>query len=583
MTPLPLFQADFRRLYNHMNFNITHSLFPKIHVFTPKSQATVAAVVFFGFLATGILESAAQDEKGAGKRVEPEKMTFVVDLSDAKIRSEIEALGGQITKDGPEAAAAFQFSAPKGTLGMVLKVPIDVVPLRGAKVALTGFVRGDGIMSLDAAVPLISYEGIKFELFVNSPTKGKENCDAINLHGTFPWRSTGRVVCIPDDASEVSINLGIQNASGTARFSGVKLSILQPKPKRPSLPDKQASNQVTRFRGVMTPHVFREKDFADMAALKINFIRWHMWKSPEDQRTYEDWLAFKLDELARVLDEAAKYNIKVAINLQSSPGERIPDGTMRMVLEKKYQDQFLSIWLDIARRFKGHSAVWGYDLVNEPVQAIPSPDGLKDWLGLQVEVGKAIRRIDPTTPIIIETDQWDTTETFKWLQPVDIPNVIYSVHMYWPGEYTHQGVWTDQGVAKDKCFDPVLSYPGTYAGSPLDKEALRRDLAPVREFQLAYGVPIFVGEFSAVRWAPGADRYIDDCIALFEEYGWNWTYHAFREWDGWSAEHADLPRDRTNHPLATTPTARMKVLEKWFNRNAEQTQQESSKRDPSHH
>ena len=24
---------------------------------------------------------------------------------------------------------------------------------------------------------------------------------------------------------------------------------------------------------------------------------------------------------------------------------------------------------------------------------------------------------------------------------------------------------------------------------------------------------------------------------MFDEYGWDWTYHAFREWNGWSVEH----------------------------------------------
>ena len=46
-----------------------------------------------------------------------------------------------------------------------------------------------------------------------------------------------------------------------------------------------------------------------------------------------------------------------------------------------------------------------------------------------------------------------------------------------------------------------------------------------------------MGEFSAITWAEGAGRYIADCIAVFEEYGWDWTYHAFREWNGWSVEH----------------------------------------------
>ncbi len=75
----------------------------------------------------------------------------------------------------------------------------------------------------------------------------------------------------------------------------------------------------------------------------------------------------------------------------------------------------------------------------------------------------------------------------------------------------------------------------------------------VREFQLAYNVHIYVGEFSAIRWAPGAAKYLSDCIDLFEEYNWDWTYHAFREWDGWSIEHGELDR--------------RELLLKWFANN----------------
>jgi hypothetical protein len=39
------------------------------------------------------------------------------------------------------------------------------------------------------------------------------------------------------------------------------------------------------------------------------------------------------------------------------------------------------------------------------------------------------------------------------------------------------------------------------------------------------------------RRAPGAVNHLRDCIDLFEEYGWDWTYHAYREWDGGSVEH----------------------------------------------
>jgi len=33
------------------------------------------------------------------------------------------------------------------------------------------------------------------------------------------------------------------------------------------------------------------------------------------------------------------------------------------------------------------------------------------------------------------------------------------------------------------------------------------------------------------------DRWIADVGALLNAYGWDWCYHAFREWPGWSVEH----------------------------------------------
>ena len=127
--------------------------------------------------------------------------------------------------------------------------------------------------------------------------------------------------------------------------------------------------------------------------------------------------------------------------------------------------------------------------------------------------------------------------------------------MYRPHAYTHQGV---HGT-KER-----WAYPGVINGRHYDKEALRRELQPVRDFQLAYNVPIYIGEFSAIRWGQGAARYLQDVTEIFEEYGWDWSYHAFREWSGWSLEHSDSEADP--HPAATPPD-RQKVIRKWFDLN----------------
>jgi hypothetical protein len=82
-------------------------------------------------------------------------------------------------------------------------------------------------------------------------------------------------------------------------------------------------------------------------------------------------------------------------------------------------------------------------------------------------------------------------------------------------------------------------------------------------------VPIYVGEFSAIRWAPGAADYIRDLIELFEEYGWSWTYHAFAEWHGWDTEYNEQMTSDANRlaAKATQPTDRELILKGYLARN----------------
>jgi hypothetical protein len=107
-------------------------------------------------------------------------------------------------------------------------------------------------------------------------------------------------------------------------------------------------------------------------------------------------------------------------------------------------------------------------------------------------------------------------------------------------------------------------------GKRWDKAQLEAAMKPAVDFQKNYGVHIYVGEFSAIRWAPGdsAYRYLKDLIELFEAHGWDWTYHAFREWDGWSVEHGP---DGPDHRPAATPTSRETLLRGWLAKNGHPT------------
>ena len=114
-----------------------------------------------------------------------------------------------------------------------------------------------------------------------------------------------------------------------------------------------------------------------------------------------------------------------------------------------------------------------------------------------------------------------------------------------PMQFTHQGV---HGSPVGAVWpDPSQGW---------DRDFIRRTFEPVREFQKRHGAKIYVGEFSAITWAQGADAYLRDCIAVFEEFGWDWSYHAFREWSGWSVEHACEGPGKPFVPSADNPRKR---------------------------
>lgn len=476
---------------------------------------------------------------------------------------------------GPQGQACFKIHIqPKDRQTLnAIRIPIDLTPYRGMVLLMTCNAKADNVSK-----PKQSWNGIKCMLNYKTPSTNEHWTNQGNVYGTFDWKQLSSTIHIPDDATAGTLYLGMQDCDGTAWISDVKFTAVRNKPIRPKLPPNPSpaykGHNLPRLRGVMSPQQFREADFAQLEKWNANVVRWQITRNWGKSNTeldlaeYDQWIDAELDDLDKAAQSAKQHGIMLMIDLHSPPGGRLDDRTLRMVMEKKYQDHFIKVWQRIATRFKDNPAIWAYDLINEPVQNQLSPTGIADWLGIQILAAKAIRKIDPDTAISIEVDGWDAPSNFTWLAPVDIPNVIYQVHMYWPGQFTHQGVHNDWGVADG---DPRVEYPSTLNNAPLNKEALRKQLKPVRKFQQQCNAHIFVGEFSAIRWAPGAEKYLADCISIFEEYGWDWTYHAFREWPGWSVEHESKPASRNKHVRAQTTTKRAQVLLNWFAKNKHRT------------
>ena len=499
----------------------------------------------------------------------PGEIVLKMDFESAEARGQWSKLDCATWVQQPDQGTCLKVTVTKGEPGegTMINLPLNLARYANCRIQFRCLAKAENVSK-----PSKTYLGVKYMLYATSPTSGPIWVNQNGVHGTFDWKELTFVATIPKDVSNASLQLGLQDCTGTVFLDDLEATVVRVLPTRPK-PDPNAPPAFTghpgipRLRGCMSPNQFRDEDLRVLGKeWNANLIRWQMttnWGAgykhalDYDLGKYNAWLDAELEDLEKALAACKKYGILAVIDLHSPPGGRLENRDLVMLHESKYRQAFVENWVKIARRFKDNPAVWGYDLVNEPVQNVLPKAGDPDYLGVQVLAAKAIRKVDPDTPIIIEVDHWDSAEGFKYIQPVDVPRVIYQVHMYHPGNFTHQGVYGSK---------VGISYPGKINGVETDKEMLRGHLAPVREFQLAYNAHIYVGEFSAIRWAPGdsAANYLRDCIEIFEEYGWDWSYHAFREWDGWSLEHGPDKDDRNR---TKTPSKRLQLMLDWFGKN----------------
>ncbi len=307
-----------------------------------------------------------------------------------------------------------------------------------------------------------------------------------------------------------------------------------------------------RLRGVMSPtRDLTEKDLEDLADWKVTLIRFQIMRNwlkrdtDRDLAEYDQWFNSRLDNLERILPLARRLGIHLVVDFHTPPGGRAEDNIMRMFDEEEYADHFVAVWRRIAARFKNHpdkEALWAYDLLNEPIES-PQAAARHAADQLHLRAARAIREIDPDMVLMLSSLKGGPPEAFRQLKPLPLENVIYQAHMYAPFYYTHQFLLPETTPPGGK-FTDLVEYPGDIWGERWDKKRLYQELKPVRDFQLRYGARIYIGEFSTLVWAPNGEGWLKDCIDIFEEYGWDWSYHSFREWEGFSLEHEGLPPDR---------------------------------------
>ena len=218
--------------------------------------------------------------------------------------------GWQVTND----------SAQKSAI-RVLPLPISVI--HGRPILVNADIFADQV----STKPLM-WNGIKLMAHIEFPG-GEEWPQADIPVGTYDWRHTSVRFQIPDNATAVTLILGLEKVTGTAKFAGLTVTLGGKFVQAPPAPAGQPlfkGHDLPRLRGTMVPTTMSEADLDHFTEQwNGNLIRWQLVRfyAKGDEvgfAAYDQWLDGLLEKTDLVISRAAKRRIKVVLDLHSPPG-----------------------------------------------------------------------------------------------------------------------------------------------------------------------------------------------------------------------------------------------------------------------
>jgi len=337
---------------------------------------------------------------------------------------------------------------------------------------------------------------------------------------------------------------------------------------------------------------YAQEDFDRLAALGANYVNISHPGLFTETPPYTLEQAIQ-DNLDNLLNMIASANMFAVISFRTGPGrseftffyEEVGEWFDESYLndsvwqEKAAQDAWVAMWRYTAERYGNNPIVVGYDLmvepnanevclgIWEPEECYPDyADTLYDWNQLYPHISAAIREVDLYTPILIGGMSYSATQWLPYLQPIEDERTVYTVHQYAPYKYTHQ-FWKSHESTYPGVFD--TDWDGI--DDHFNKAWLENLLSTVNDFTEKHDVPVAVNEYGLMRWQPGAAKFMDDQMELFEQYDMNYALWCWEpSWSPWVEEvnafNFRLGPDPNNHAEVAYSDL-IAVIVKYWGRN----------------
>ncbi len=312
------------------------------------------------------------------------------------------------------------------------------------------------------------------------------------------------------------------------------------------------------MRGFNVDHRLKERDFIDLKDMQVNALRvsFAVMSMFMDDGSLNQEAVEKVQEY---LHYSKGKNIGLIIDFHTFPGNvKKFSGTPsdKIWFDEALRRRLIASYHEFASIFKDENCIIGYDIANE---VAPPSEKINVYHEFFEKIIEAINSVDEKKMIIVQPPitlnkngiPLSQVESWHEIDKFFGKNTIKSIHYYYPGQYTHQGILG---------FKSPMSLPfplNSNFGLNQYLSTTVRNIIPAHE-------KIIIGEFTVSNAAPNDSlHYITGVIDFFEERGWHWFFHAFRYSPIWDPEVVNYGEER----IVEKNSPKMQILKRYFKKN----------------
>lgn len=219
----------------------------------------------------------------------------------------------------------------------------------------------------------------------------------------------------------------------------------------------------------------------------------------------------------RIVNECNKVGIKPVISFNDlTISDAVTDEMPIFWNDSTYLKNAYFYIDKISQKFA--NKVYAYEFLAEPAMKFEDtvivPPRLEEFYNNALQI---IRSRDLNAYFLLTPGPYGMPTNYGKFVPFKISDnrLMYNFHMYLPFNYTHQGL-------NDRPKGVVYPLPN------FNTDTILKRFKAVSDFSSKYGYPIFLGEFSAVRWAKNNGAYLQDVINAANQYNFEWCYFAYK-------------------------------------------------------